>query len=398
MKKVPSSTAPAIITASKLRRSGNKNDPPFFSERYFQENHADLLCSLLIIICMAGMWQRTNAIATRFFWPSSGHSSGDGQSSTSQGGGYGPSKYDFYMVFFYTIIVISIHSIIKTYLCDKLVKRMKLSWARSFEVNRLIQRIAFESIFVAFAGYIYIYVHETSVQSASLKLIKIEPDVKLDIHSKFLLLLNICYWLHWPFEIYFDIYSIAASSSTDNVKRDEACYVMIMFATYFTANVYAYVCHYWTLAMFLMVMNYVGSLLVRIYRTLTALKLSIPMEALKAISFNSCLIFCCSWTLSMVVIIMNLLGNLHHESVALKKVDNPLLVGILCIYIIHELVNVVMFWKCWHSVTTEENQQHFVVTPNGKRKKDLHNKAEANLSSAQRLITTRSKAKSKKSQ
>lgn len=294
---LPSGSPPSAL--GKARRYGlsGKNDPSFFSLRYFQENHADVLCTPLILICMASMWQKTHSGAVRFFWPSNTspvHEEGSTQ--------YGPCRYDGLLIAFYTVLAICVHSLTKVNITDRLVKGCKLSWARQFALNRILQRIVFETLLLSYAVYVWYYVSDNGLDMRSLP--AIEPTGNFSIFTKFLLLFDVCYWTHWPIEIYFDVAIVQAA--TRACKQDETRHIAIMSLAHCFVRLLCYYSGYWTLGVALLSLEYAGALLVRLIRCADILNVESNALFRRLVRLLAYSWYLVCWTLSAGIVATNL--------------------------------------------------------------------------------------------
>jgi len=107
---------------------------------------------------------------------------------------------DLCLLFFYTIAAIIFHAVIQEYVLDKLMRKVRLSKTKANKFNESGQLLAFYTLSVAWA--LYVFREEGYFQTLSFFWTDY-PHVGITFLTKFFFIIQMSYWIHVFPELYF---------------------------------------------------------------------------------------------------------------------------------------------------------------------------------------------------
>ncbi|CAI9720571.1 chain-associated membrane 1-like 1 [Octopus vulgaris] len=222
-----------------MRRQRTKN-PPILSQEYFIQNHADIVCCVAMVFILGLIFQVTSPVASLFIAMQHNVTVNGSEDSQANYYTYGPK--DAFAVFFYMLICIIVHAIIQEYLLDKFNRKMHLSKVKHSKFNESGQLIIFFGL-SAFWGA-DIIIREAYITNIN-ALWEYYPHAELPFVVKLFFIVQISYWIHCYFELYFQ-----------KIKKDEISARVQYISFYLATILIAYVLNFTRVALCIMVLHY----------------------------------------------------------------------------------------------------------------------------------------------
>merc|ERR1711997_242655 len=231
---------PEMVTKGKKTKN-----PPILSHEFIIQNHADIVACVAMVFVVGLMFQVSSPLASVFIALHHNVSApveiqpGVFQDFTF----YTAGVKDVSAVFFYLLICIVMHAIIREYLLDKVNKKLHLSKIKHAKFNESGQLLAFYITSIVWAGDIVLRENLLSVAS----LWEGYPHASMSFLFKFFFIIQLSYWLHIFPELYFQ-----------KVKRDDWAPKIQYACLYLAFILAAYVTSFTRVALFLLLVHYIS--------------------------------------------------------------------------------------------------------------------------------------------
>jgi len=178
-----------------FRRKAGSKTVPYFSQEFIIQNHGDIATCVCMVFIAGLMFQVSSPFASNFIAPKYNTTELDAPVVH-----YTYGLKDLCLVFFYTIAAIIFHAVIQEYVLDKLMRKVRLSKTKANKFNESGQLLAFYTLSVAWA--LYVFREEGYFQTLSFFWTDY-PHVGITFMTKFFFIIQMSYWIHVFPELYF---------------------------------------------------------------------------------------------------------------------------------------------------------------------------------------------------